>query len=165
MRRNHRQIEVARFLDRLATIHRFEDGQLAGAFLQDARDAEEIFAALAPGHFSPHFIVGAPRGAHGAVDILLIAQRDLGKFFLRGRVDGVEILSAVRGDKLPIDELFVARRDLHPLAVLGRGSEVPLAAEVEATLLERHDGVRLCRGDDALLGDFAGEGFEFRFHE
>ena len=62
MRRDEGQIHVARFLDGLAAVHAFEHGQFAHLFLDDARDAVKIFAALASGHFAPDFFVSAPRG-------------------------------------------------------------------------------------------------------
>ncbi len=55
MRRNQRQIDVARFLDRLAAVHRFEHSQLARFFLENARNAEEVFAAFAAGKLAPAF--------------------------------------------------------------------------------------------------------------
>ena len=69
MRRHERQIHVAAFLDGLAAVHRFEHRQLARFLLDDARDAVQIFAALASGHPAPDFFVGAPCGIHRLVNV------------------------------------------------------------------------------------------------
>jgi hypothetical protein len=46
VRRRERDVDVAGLLDRLAVVERLQDGELARALLQDARDAEEVLAAV-----------------------------------------------------------------------------------------------------------------------
>ncbi len=46
VRRGERKVDVARLLDRLAAVERLEHRELAGALLEDARDAEEVLRAL-----------------------------------------------------------------------------------------------------------------------
>ena len=104
MRRDQRQIDVARFLDRLAAIHRFEHGQLARFFLNQTRDAIEIFPALAARHFAPDIFVSAPRCFHREIDVVRIAFRDLRQLFFRGRIDRREIFARMRRDEFPVDE-------------------------------------------------------------
>src|SRR5437764_582972 len=47
VRRGERKIDVARFADRLAPVHRFQYRELTRALLKDARDPEEVLGALA----------------------------------------------------------------------------------------------------------------------
>ena len=112
MRGHLRQVEVARFLDRLTAVHRLEHGEFARFFLNDSRDAEEIFSTLAARHSAPRFFEGAPRGGHRVIDIGSIRLRDLRELlFVRG-IDRGKISGAFRRDKFAADEEFVVRRDL-----------------------------------------------------
>ena len=52
-RGDERDVDVARLLDRLAVVERLGDGELAGALLHEARDAEQVLAAVAAGHLRP----------------------------------------------------------------------------------------------------------------
>jgi hypothetical protein len=133
------QIHIACFLDWLAAIHGFEDGQFAGFFLNDAGNAIEILAALAARHLAPDFLISAAGGFHSAVHVLFFTQGDLGQFFFRRGIDGVEILSGDGRDKFAVNEQFIARRDLYILRGFRRGGVVPLIAEHEAAFFEGND--------------------------
>ncbi len=84
---NQRQIDVARFPDRFAAVHRFEHGQFSRFFLNQPRDAVEKLPPLAPGDFAPGVVVSAPRRFHCKIDIVRIGLRDLGQLFFGGRID------------------------------------------------------------------------------
>ena len=47
--RRERDVDVSRFLDRLAGVHRLDHGEFAAALLEDAGDAVEVFRAFAAG--------------------------------------------------------------------------------------------------------------------
>ena len=85
MRGGHRHVEVARFLDRLAAVHRLGDGELARAILQQARDAVEVFGAFAAGHLSPDGVEGLLRRGVGGIDIGRAGECDFGELLLVGR--------------------------------------------------------------------------------
>ena len=53
VRRGQRHVHVARLAHRLAAVHRLDDRQLAGALLDQARDPEQVLAALEPGQRGP----------------------------------------------------------------------------------------------------------------
>jgi hypothetical protein len=61
VRGGQRDVDVARLADRLAAVHRLDDGQLAGALLDEARDAEEVLRALAARQLGPLGLRGAGR--------------------------------------------------------------------------------------------------------
>ena len=46
VRRGQRDVDVAGLLDRLAVVERLQDGELAGALLQEPGDAEQVLAAV-----------------------------------------------------------------------------------------------------------------------
>ena len=60
VRRGERDVDVARLLDRLAAVHRLDDGELARLLLDRARDAEDVLRALGAAHLRPVLVV-APR--------------------------------------------------------------------------------------------------------
>ena len=70
--RGERHVDVPALLDRLARVHRLEDGELARTLLEDARDPEEVFRTLATGELS-----GAPLSATRGPDSLV--DVDLGR--------------------------------------------------------------------------------------
>ena len=156
------QIHVARFLDGLAAVHGFEHGQFARLFLDDARDAIKIFAALASGHFAPDFFVSAPRGLDRDVHVLRIAERDFGELVFGGRIDGVKMFARMRRDEFAVDEQFVSRRDDVIFGFLRRGRVIPFVAELQAAIVERNDGRVARRADGTFGGKF--DGLEFDFH-
>ena len=53
VRGRQRDVDVAALLDRLAVVDALEDGELAGALLQEAGDAEQVLAAVGAGHPAP----------------------------------------------------------------------------------------------------------------
>ena len=53
VRRGERHVDVATLLDRLAGVHRFEDGELARALLHDPRDPEQVLGTLTAGQGRP----------------------------------------------------------------------------------------------------------------
>src|SRR6478735_1922420 len=99
VRRGERQVDVARLLDRLASVERLEDGELARALLEDAGDAEEVLRALGAGERRPAVGEGGACGGDGATDV--------GR---RGLADGRERLLVAGRDRL------VRLRRLEPLA-------------------------------------------------
>ena len=137
---DERKIDVARFLDGLAAVHGFEDGELAGFFLDEPRDAVEIFPALAARHFSPDRIVGATRRSYGKIDIVRVGLGDLGQFLFRGRIDGVEIFSGAGCDEFAVDEKRIAFSDLDVVARFRRGRVIPLRSKIQPPVF-RGEGV------------------------
>ena len=90
VRRDQRDVDVARLLDRLAVVERLEHGELARALLHEPRDAVEVLRALGAGGLRPHPGVGAARGLHRAVDVGVARHGDLGEHLLGGRVDALD---------------------------------------------------------------------------
>ncbi len=165
---DHRQIEIAAFLDGLAAVDGFEDGQFAEFFLDEAGNAEKVFAPFASRHFAPDIFVGAAGGLHGSIDILGAGAGEFGKFFFGGGVDGVEVLAGARRDEFAADEEFVARGDDVIPGVFRRGGVIPFAPEMEAA---RGGGNRAAfavarrifrtRGDNSGAAKGLGGGFLF----
>src|SRR5437016_6737391 len=87
VRRSERKIDVARFADRLAPVHRFEYSELTRALLKDARDPEEVLGALAGTDARPAFGIRRARGFYRPVDIRLAGLRDLGEGRLTRGID------------------------------------------------------------------------------
>src|SRR6476660_9327696 len=69
MRRGERKVDVARLLDWLASVERFEDGELACALLEDARDAEEVLRTLGAGERRPAVGVRRARRGYRVLDL------------------------------------------------------------------------------------------------
>ncbi len=67
--RRERHVDVAALLDRLAGVHRFEDGELAAALLEDARDAEQVLGPFLARERAPRARLGAAGGADRLVGI------------------------------------------------------------------------------------------------
>ena len=128
MRRRHGHVEVARFLDGLAAVERLRDGKLARAILQKPRDTVEIFGAFAAGHLAPDAIVGALRRGISGIDIGRTRERDLRELLLVGRINGVEILTALWGNELSVDKQLVARLQFR-IRRLGRRIKLPKVAK------------------------------------
>ncbi len=53
VRRGQRHVHVARLADRLAAVHRLDDRELTRTLLDQARDPEEVLAALEPAQRGP----------------------------------------------------------------------------------------------------------------
>ncbi len=130
-----RDVDVARFLDGLAAVHRFDDGELSCSFLEDSRDSEQVSGALRGGEVRPGlecFVCGLD----GAVDIYFVGFGDLGELFLGRGVDGREMFLAVGLDHLAADEKAVARLDLDVVDRFGGGRVLEdLLGELRALLL------------------------------
>ena len=122
MRRRQRHIDIARFANRLAAIHRFDHRELARAILDHPRDAIDIFAALLRGHLRPDFVVCLAGRVHRSVNIFLRRQSDLGQLLLVRRVDRLEIFALGRRRELAVDEQVILRLELHMPRTLGRGA-------------------------------------------
>ena len=146
-----REVDVARLLDRLAAVQRLEDGELARALLEDARDAEEVLRALGARERRPAVGVGGARGGDGAADVLG-----------RGLTDGRERLLVAGGDRLvrlgrlePLaaDEVAVAVADVDDVARLGRACVRPVGGDVDLAL-------RLVDLSHACSGAFVADGCE-----
>ena len=119
-----RDVDVARLADRLAAVERLDDRQLAGALLDQARDPEQVLAALERRQRLPRPGGGA-RGLDGALDVLRPRERDLGERLLGRRVDRRLARAVLRRDVLAADEEVVARLQGGGVAGLGRGRVVP----------------------------------------
>jgi len=124
MRRRHRHIEIARFLDRFAAIESFRDSEFTSAILEQAGDAEKVLGALRAGHPAPDGFERTARGPAGGVDVGRAGEGDLREFSSVRRIDGREIFSRPGRDKLPIDKEVVARLQLR-VRRLGRGIVTP----------------------------------------
>ena len=94
MRGGEGHIHVTRLADRLPGVHRFGDGELAAALLQDAADAVEVLGPLTWVQLRPDLAVGAIGGLNGAVGVGGGPLRDLGEGLLGGRVVGDGDLAA-----------------------------------------------------------------------
>jgi hypothetical protein len=105
-------------------------GELAGALLDEAGDAVEVFAAFAAGHFSPNAVGRALGGGVGRIDIGGTGERNFGEFPLVGRINGIEIFAALRRDEFSVDEKIVARLQLR-IGRFRRWIESPEIAENE----------------------------------
>ena len=84
MRRRERHVDVARLADRLAAVERLDDRQLAGALLDQARDPEQVLAALERRQRLPRPRRGARR-LDRLRDVLGPRERDLGERLLGRR--------------------------------------------------------------------------------
>ena len=119
VRRGERQVDVARLLDRLAAVHRLEDGELAGALLESAGDPVEVLRPLAARQVAPPRCERVAGRGHGELNVLLAGLGHLGENLFRGRVDRGHVAPAPRLDELAPDEQAVPV--LEPDDVLGFG--------------------------------------------
>ena len=120
-----RHVDVAALLDRLAGIHRFEDGELAAALLEDPRDSVEVLGALLARQSTPASSEGTARGPHGSVHVRCGAARDLGQRQLGRGVHGGEIRAIGGGHLTAPDEQPVAVLELDQIARLGGRRVLP----------------------------------------
>ena len=125
MRRRERYVDVARFLDRLAAVHRFQDGELACPLLELARDAVQVLGAFGAGEAAPTVLVGVPGGVDGDRYILGAGFGDLGEDLFGGGVDRREGTAGLRLDELPVDEQAVTVLEPHDVGGLGGGRVLP----------------------------------------
>src|SRR6202008_4838347 len=85
--RGEREVDVARLLDRLSAVQRLEHGELARAFLEEARNAEEVLRPLRAREGRPTVGVGRAGGGARAADVLGRALADRRKRLLVARGD------------------------------------------------------------------------------
>jgi hypothetical protein len=137
---DQRQVDVAALADGLAAVEGFDDRQIAHFFLQEAGDAEEVFAALASGHPAPGFFVGAAGGSDRFVHVGARAPRDFGMLFPGGRIDRGEIPAGGGFDELAADEEVVAGLDRDVGVNLGGRRVVPASVEAQAAVADGHRG-------------------------
>ena len=123
--RRERDVDVARFLDRLAGVHRFEDRELARALLEDPGDPEQVLRPLPARQRAPRSALRAPGGPDGLVDVRRGRPRDLGQRLLRRRIDRGERLAVGGGDVLAVDEQAVALLERDDVARLGGRGVLP----------------------------------------
>ena len=126
--RRERNVDVARFADRLAAVHRFEAREFARALLHDARDAEQVAAALFARQLAP-CRQRLLRGANGSVDVLLRALRHFADRLLGRRIDRREVLTGLWRAELAADEAAVAFLDTEVVRAFLRWRVVPHSAK------------------------------------
>src|SRR5919106_849579 len=122
--RGQGQVDVAGLLDRLAAVHRLQDRELPGPFLQHPGDPVQVLGPLGPRQPRPDLGVGAAGGLDGRVHVLLPGLGDRGQDLLGGRVDGLEVLPGRRLDPAPPDQQPVVGPDLDVVGRLRRGRVV-----------------------------------------
>src|SRR5438128_7491353 len=132
MRGGEREIDVARLLDRLAAVERFEHGELARTLLQDARDPEEVLRALRAGQLGPGVRERAARCCDGAIDVLNGGLADRRERLLVARRD--RLVRLRRLDPFAADEVAVALAQRDDVARLRRGRIRPVLRNGRAVL-------------------------------
>jgi hypothetical protein len=120
MRGRERHVDVARLLDRLASVERLEHGELAAPLLQDPRDAEEVLRALGRPEAAPPVLVRVAGGRDREVDVLRAAVGHLGERLLGCRADGGLVLAGLRLEPLAADEEPVPALEADDVARLRR---------------------------------------------
>ena len=128
VRGGERHIHVTRLADWFPRIHRFGDGELAAALLQDAANAIEVLGALTWVQLRPDLAIGTIGGLDGAVGVGGGPLRDLGEWLLGGRVVGDGDLAARWSALLPINEEAVALANCDDLTGFGGWGVGPRAA-------------------------------------
>ena len=123
--RRERHVDVAALLDRLAGVHRLEDGELAAPLLEDPGDPEQVLRALLAGQAAPARPLRAAGGADRAVDVRRRRLRDLGDDLLGRGIDALEDAAVRRLDLAPVDEQAVARLDRDDVPGFGRRGVLP----------------------------------------
>ena len=162
VRGDERQVDITALADGFAAVEGFNHRKIAHLFLQEAGDAEEIFAALASRHFAPGLFVGAAGGLDRFVHIGRGALCDFGVLFFGGRIDRGEIFTRRWFDKFAADEEFVARLDFDVGVNFRSGRIIPAFVEAQMTVAHRNNGRVRCRGDEG--GHAGGEFLGFFAH-
>jgi hypothetical protein len=142
VRRGEREVDVARFLDRFAAVHRLEHRELPRALLELAGDPVQVLGAFAPRDLAPALLVGLARASNRQVDVLGAGVGDLGERLLGRGADRLEPRPALGLDELPPDEQAVARLQLDDIGRLGGVGVLP-------------DGLPLLERGGRLLRDVA----------
>ena len=116
VRRDQRDVHVARLADRLAVVERLEHGELARPFLDDPGDAEQVLGPLPARHDRPGVLVGLAGGGDRPVHVGGTGLGHLGQDLLGGRRDGLERVAVHAGAELAVDEepVGLAQRDDRP---------------------------------------------------
>ena len=147
VRRGQRHVDVAALLDRLAGVHALDDGELARALLEDARDAVEVLRPLAARQLRPARPMRLVGRGDRAADVRLRGVSDLRQRLLGRRVDDGERLARLRRAELVADEEAVLGLDPDVIGRLRRGSVLP-------RVLARREAPRGRRGPRlGLLGE------------
>ena len=135
VRRRERHVHVARLADRLAAVHRLHDRQLPRPLLDQARDPEQVLAAVEPAERGPARLGGARR-LDGAANVAGSGERHLGHRLLGRGIDRLDP-GAVRGvAEVAVDEEPVAVAQPHVVGRLRRRRVVP--DDARALLLRGH---------------------------
>ena len=85
--RDERNVDVAALADRLAVVHRFENGEAARMLLHLARESVEIARALVAAERLPCWQSFARRG-DGGIHVSRVANGDFGEGVASGRIAG-----------------------------------------------------------------------------
>jgi hypothetical protein len=131
VRRGERHVDVARFADRLAAVHRFDHRELACPLLQRACDAVQVLAALGGLELRPAAQPGTACGGNRAVDVGGIRLRYLRERLRVRRVDRVEVATLARRHELAVDEEPVLRIDAGVVGALRCRRILPARVESE----------------------------------
>ncbi len=158
MRGSQRDVDVAALTDRLSTVYRLEDGQLAGLLLDHTGDAIEVLRSLASRHILPVFVVRFARRLHRRVDRLFGTFGKFGRDLFGRRIDRLKILGILRLDELAADEVAVAFLVSGEIRSLRRGSVLPQIAEEQVFHPGRflwlvHGGLGLNRAEWSLRSE------------
>ena len=95
-------VDVAAFADRLAIVERFQNGEQAGVFLQEAGNGVKVLGAAMTAEPFP-FRLGLAGGGDGGVDLVLRGLAEVGQGFAIGGVARLEVLA--RRGPLAVDIL------------------------------------------------------------
>ena len=126
VRRRQRQVDVARFLDRLAAVHRSPARRThAPAPAAAGRSGTGTSRARCRAGRLPAHPYAARAASTATVDVLRARLGDLGERLLGGRVDRGEPPPALRLDELAADEQPVAILEPDDVGRLGRGRVLP----------------------------------------
>jgi len=124
MRSRQRQVDVARLLDRFATVERLEHREFPRTLLQDPRDPEEVLGALRGGDPGPTVLECVARGSDRRLHFLGSRLGDLcERLFGRGRDRRVGL---ARLEPRPAHVVAVALFEPDDVPSLRRGCIRPL---------------------------------------
>src|SRR5580704_18549204 len=107
MARHEWNVDVAAFADRLAIVHRFQNGKKAGMFLHQACEGIQITRTDMWSERAPLW-KGRARCLHGGGDIRRGTLGNRCKSLSVGRIDRLEVLAGGRCLPCAVDEMFEA---------------------------------------------------------
>ena len=152
--RRERHVDVARLLDRLAGVHRLEDGELARPLLEDPGDPEQVLRPLLAGQRAPRPAErasarpGPPCPCRRAV-----ARATSASGSSVAGLTVVKVWPSRRGDVLAADEQPVALLERDDVARLGRRRVLPRDRRAVAEAPARRGaGRRGSRAPSAVRG-------------